>query len=121
MENKSISVLKNSKDFDFIKSNGLKAYANKKLLICYVKNNLENHRVGWTLSRAVGNAVIRNKLKRYAREFFRNINHLDSNSKIDLNLVFLKTGSEKFKEMDYNEFKKLLLPLWYKITEHKHQ
>ncbi len=116
MENKSISILKSSKDFGFIKSNGLKAYINKKLLICYVQNNLDTHRVGWTLSRAVGNAVLRNKLKRYSREFFRKENHLDSHFKVDLNLVFLKSGSENFKEMDYNEFRSLLQPVWHKIT-----
>lgn len=116
MENKPVSILKSSKDFDHLKSKGLKAYVNKKLLICYLKNNLTEHRVGWTLSRSVGNSVLRNKLKRFAREFFRNETQINSPFKLDLNLVFLKTGSEKFKNMDYNEFRSLLLPIWQKIT-----
>lgn len=116
MENKSIFVLKSSKDFERLKLKGSKVFLGKKILVCYLKNDLEFHRVGWTLPRAVGNAVLRNRLKRFAREFFRTENQLISQSKIDVNLVFLKSGSDQFKKMDYNEFRKLLLPCWQKIT-----
>lgn len=116
MENKSFSVLRSSKDFEHLKNKGSKVFLDKKILVVYLRNNLDTHRVGWTLSRSVGNAVLRNRLKRYAREFFRTQNHLISKSKLDVNLVFLKSGSHLFKKMDYNEFQKLLLPCWKKIT-----
>lgn len=39
---------------------------------CFVKtNNLEHSRFGVSVSKNVGNAVVRNRIKRYAREFFR--------------------------------------------------
>lgn len=116
MENKSFSVLTSSKDFEHLKLKGSKKFLDKKILVCYLENNLDCHRVGWTLSRSVGNAVLRNRLKRYAREFFRTENTFISKSKFDVNLVFLKTGSHQFKKMDYNEFRELLLPCWQKIT-----
>ncbi len=116
MENKSLFVLKNSKDFEILKSKCSKVFLEKKILVCYFPNNLGYHRFGWTLPRSVGNAVLRNRMKRYAREFFRSQNHLISNSKLDVNLVFLKSGSHQLKKMDYNEFQKLLLPCWQKIT-----
>jgi ribonuclease P protein component len=116
VENSSFFVLKSSKDFERLKLKGSKVFLEKKILVCYLINDLDHHRVGWTLPRAVGNAVLRNRLKRYSREFFRTQNHIISKSKLDVNLVFLKSGSIHFKKMDYNDFKKLLLPCWQKIT-----
>lgn len=117
MENRSLTVLKSTKDFALIKAKGKRAFLDKKILVCYLNNNLENHRVGWTISKAVGNAVLRNKLKRYSREFFREDDHQKSDKKVDVNLVFLKSGSAQFRNMNYNEFKKLLQPSWIKITK----
>lgn len=116
VENSSFCVLKSSKDFERLKLKGSKVFLEKKILVSYLKNNLDNHRVGWTLPRAVGNAVLRNRLKRYSREFFRTYNQNVSKSNLDVNLVFLKSGSLHFKKMDYNDFTKLLLPCWQKIT-----
>ena len=116
MENSSFFVLKSSKDFERLKFKGSKVFLDKKILVSYLNNNLDHHRVGWTLPRSVGNAVLRNRLKRYSREFFRTQSQFISKSKLDVNLVFLKSGSAHLKKMDYNDFKQLLLPCWQKIT-----
>ena len=40
-------------------------------LLLIKKNNLERPRIGITVSKKVGNAVIRNRVKRLVREYFR--------------------------------------------------
>ncbi|RVU55745.1 ribonuclease P protein component [Anaerosphaera multitolerans] len=50
---------------------------NKTFTVFYKKNNLNNKRVGFTITKKIGNAVTRNKLKRRLREIYRkNFNEL---------------------------------------------
>ncbi|MDO5028170.1 MAG: ribonuclease P protein component [Bacillota bacterium] len=58
--------------FDFKKaySKG-KSYGNRNLVLYVRKNNLAYTRVGFTVSKKVGTAVVRNKIKRRLREIFR--------------------------------------------------
>lgn len=47
--------------------------ADKYVVIYFVKNNLEETRVGFTASKKVGNSVKRNRARRLMKESFRNI------------------------------------------------
>lgn len=50
-------------------------YSTPHFVILECENNFQHPRIGITVSRRVGSAVIRNKLKRILREYFRlNIN-----------------------------------------------
>jgi len=49
-------------------------------IICYMENVHSHARLGVTVSKKIGNAVLRNKLKRYLREFFRNNKNIFKNN-----------------------------------------
>lgn len=56
-----------------------KNYWNRNIILYKMKNNLNETRVGFTISKKIGNAVIRNKTKRRMREaYLRSICDLKS-------------------------------------------
>ncbi len=61
-------------------------------------------RCGWTLPRQVGSAVIRNRLKRWVRVYFRGRLTTDGELPIDINLVFRKAEGDFYKKLDYAGF-----------------
>ena len=57
---------------DFVNLNRLgKRYRTKHFTIIFKENELSISRLGITVSKKIGNAVKRNKVKRLVREFFR--------------------------------------------------
>jgi len=54
--------------------------------IHYVKNDQENSRLGVTVSKRVGCAVVRNRIKRLIREFFR-LHRAVFNDTVDMNVI----------------------------------
>lgn len=62
-------LLKHS-DFLHVSNQGCKIFTPQFIFI-YNKSELPMSRLGITVSRKIGNAVIRNKIKRFLREFFR--------------------------------------------------
>ena len=57
-------------DYRAIYSAGLKLHSERFVLFGR-ENNLDHHRLGITVSRKVGGAVVRNRVKRLFREIFR--------------------------------------------------
>ena len=62
--------LKKNKDFQKVYRNG-KSYANKYLVMYVLKNDLKRNRIGVSVSKKVGNSVVRHRLARLIRESFR--------------------------------------------------
>ena len=62
--------LKKNKDFQKVYKKG-KSYANKYLVMYVLKNDLEKNRIGISVSKKVGNSVIRHHLTRLIRESYR--------------------------------------------------
>ncbi|MDB9822249.1 ribonuclease P protein component [Deltaproteobacteria bacterium] len=57
---------------DFVNLNRLgKRYRTKHFTVIFKENGLGISRLGITVSKKIGNAVKRNRVKRYIREFFR--------------------------------------------------
>ena len=79
------------------------------------KNTLNTVRCGWTLPRFVGNAVTRNRLKRWCREFLRqNQSKLDVSS-LDINFVFKRKDSNFYKKLNHDEFNKTIDKFFKKL------
>jgi len=67
--------LRKSWEYQLVKRMGCKFYTPHFVLLV-VDNKIGNSRLGLTISRKVGNSVLRNRLKRIIREFFRTNIHL---------------------------------------------
>ena len=62
--------MKKNKDFQNVYHNG-KSYANKYLVMYVLKNEMNTNRIGISVSKKVGNSVVRHRLTRLIRESFR--------------------------------------------------
>ena len=83
-----INIVK--KNFDFKKIiDKNQCFKNNYLLIHYDRNNLSNYRFGISISKKVGNAVIRNYYKRILRNIVDNHKKLYSNN-IDYIIIVRK-------------------------------
>lgn len=64
--------LRNKREFDRVYNAKCKA-ADGVLLLFAVANELPHSRIGLSVSRKVGNAVVRNRVKRWLREAYRHV------------------------------------------------
>lgn len=77
-------MIKKDKKFKYIYTNG-RSFANKKLVMYYIKNNEEKLQIGISISKKVGKAVVRNRLRRLIKENIR----LSENIKNGYSIIFL--------------------------------
>ncbi len=63
--------LRKRSEFIRVSAEGIRRTAPNFIIVC-VRNDLMHPRLGITVSKRVGNAVCRNRIKRFVREFFRN-------------------------------------------------
>ena len=63
-------VLKNTNQFKIVYNNG-KSYANRDLVMYLRKNDSDTNRLGISVSKKVGNSVVRHRVTRLIRESYR--------------------------------------------------
>ena len=97
--------LKNNKDFKKVYSKG-KSCANKYLVMYILKNDQEKNRVGISVSKKVGNSIIRHRLTRLIRESYR-LNEEKFSKGYDI-VVIARFGA---REKKCQEIEKALLHL----------
>ena len=97
--------LKNNRDFVNVYTS-VKSYANKYLVIYTLKNNSDRNRLGISVSKKVGNSVVRHRLKRLIKESYR-LHEKMFNSGLDI-VVIARKGSDA---CDYAGIESALLHL----------
>ena len=70
MKYKDAESLKKNRDFQLVYKTGT-SYANKYLVMYVRENQLEKNRIGISVSKKVGNSVVRHRLCRLVRESYR--------------------------------------------------
>ncbi len=63
-------VLKNTNQFKIVYNNG-KSYVNRELVMYLRKNDSDTNRLGISVSKKVGNSVVRHRVTRLIRESYR--------------------------------------------------
>lgn len=83
-----------------------KSYANTYLIMYVLKNDLEKNRIGISVSKKVGNSVVRHRITRLIRESYR-LNEDMFNSGLDI-VVIARAGA---RGKGFNEINSALLHL----------
>jgi len=109
--------LKKNRDFSIVYSKG-KSYANKYLVMYVLENNQNMNYIGISVSKKVGNSVVRHRLTRLIRESYR-LHESMFNS--GLNIVVIARNSAS--SISYKEVESALLHLskLHKIVNKKNE
>ena len=97
--------LKKNKEFQEVYQQ-VKSYANKYLVMYVKKNGFEKNRIGISVSKKVGNSVVRHRITRLVRESYR-LNEEKFTKGFDLAVVSRTAAKGK----SYNEMESALLHL----------
>lgn len=104
--------LKKRNDFQIVYRNG-KSFANRYLVMYKMKNNTDRNRLGISVSKKVGNSVVRHRVTRLIRESYR-LNE----EKFEQGYDFIVVARVSAKDISYFDMESALLHI-AKITECK--
>ena len=94
--------IKKNKEFQRVFKKG-KSYANRQFIVYLLKSDQPEFRLGLSVSKKVGNAVTRNRIKRYIRQTF-----LELKDDLLPNADYVIIARQQAAEMDFHESKKSL-------------
>ncbi len=99
----ALKTLRNTRQFNQVYKKG-KSIVNRHVVMYYVKNQTDYNQIGFSVSKKVGKAVVRNRVKRLMKESFR------------INEEFIKAGYDiifvarvRIKDSTYQEVEKAML------------
>ena len=101
MDFKRTQGLKKDSDFRKVYKHG-KSFANRNLVMYILDNKSDSTREGISVSKKVGNAINRNKIRRRIKESYRL--NIDANVKYGYDIVFIARVA--IKEADYKDIEK---------------
>ena len=85
--------LKNNTDFQRVYKEG-SSYANRCLVLYVLENHTEQNRLGISVSKKVGNSVVRHRITRLIRESYR-LREYMFNSGLDMVVIARKGAKDK--------------------------
>lgn len=88
-----VESLKKNSDFKKVYHSGCSC-ANKQFVGYFLKNNLSKNRLGISISKKVGNSVVRHRLKRLVKEAYR-LNQSKIKSGYDIVIIVRVNAKEK--------------------------
>lgn len=95
--------IKKNDDFQLIFKSG-KSFANRQFVVyCYRKEEQTEFRIGLSVSKKVGNAVTRNRIKRYVRQSF-----LEMNEELRNDMDYIIVARHQAASQDFHDTKKSL-------------
>ncbi|MED4403288.1 ribonuclease P protein component [Metabacillus fastidiosus] len=101
--------IKKNEDFQKIFKQG-KSMANRQFVIYFLEREESELRIGLSVSKKIGNAVTRNRVKRLIRQVF-----LEEKERIVNNKDFIIIARKPAAEMSYDEVKSSLNHLFKKM------
>ena len=105
-----MSSLKLQSEFQSLREHGHFLHVNHWLAISYKKNDQNSFRWGWTISKKIGNAILRNRLKRWGREYVRGLNN-----DLDINFILKPKGKDFYKSLSHEDFNRAFERVFEKI------
>ena len=112
--------LKKNRDFQRVYRRG-KSYANKYLVMYVTENQEEKNRIGISVSKKVGNSIVRHRVVRVVREIMR-LHWEDVAQGYDI-VIVVRTAA---KDSEYNKFESAIIQLlkkhrlWKEISNENH-
>ena len=95
--------IKKDSEFQKVFKEG-KSFANRQFIVYrYKKEGQEQFRIGLSVSKKVGNAVTRNRIKRYIRQAF-----LEMKDEVQQDMDYIIIARHQAAEIDFHETKKNL-------------
>ncbi len=94
-------------EFDQVKKQG-RSFSGKLIVLSILKHKLNGRRIGYIITKRIGPAVIRNKIRRRLREIYRT-HHLSLKSGISIVIIARPSASNA----SYQEFDTEFLNLYH--------
>ncbi|MGF6907017.1 ribonuclease P protein component [Fusobacterium sp. PH5-44] len=104
-----MNTLKKDREFQIIYKFGKKSFGYYSLIF-FNKNIYNLNRCGFVVSKKVGNAVCRNRIKRLFREFYRKNENIIENGN-DIIFIGKRILKEKISEIKYKDIEKDILKI----------
>ena len=118
MESNNKSNSSDRVNFQHLRSHGYRFQASSWLLVYWRVTETRKVRILWNLSRKISNSVIRNKLKRWCREFIRvQLKDIWSTKGLDINIVFKLQRKDFYKDLRSEEIHRELFKFEKKLRD----
>jgi ribonuclease P protein component len=102
-------------DFLELRATGRTFHVNSWLLVNWRSTTRQEFRCGWTISRQIGTAVVRNRLRRWGRGFLRQW-AAENPLSADINLILKRQEKGFYKSVTHGEFDEAMAKMGAKLA-----